>query len=182
MSFAPCLLVPGTARSAMEDYARIFGTGEPWVMTVGDAPDREGLPSDLGHVIHAQVIAGPGAPLLGADGGEAGAAAGAVLHAVADAVTAARVFEALAEAGAVRRPLGPGVLEPGLRRRQRRPGRDLADHGGARGRLSPYGQYTSTTSASAANWTRRAGMANSAGLPARSAWVMPRASADLPDT
>lgn len=112
MSFAPYLLFPGTTRSAMEDYARIFGTGEPWVMTVGDAPEAEGLPADPGHVIHAQVTAGPGAPLMGADGGAAGVGPGAVLHAAADAVTAARVFAALAEGGAVRRPLGPVFWSP----------------------------------------------------------------------
>lgn len=117
MSFAPYLLFPGTAREAFEGYARVFGAGGAWAMTVADAEasgaaGAEGLPRDPGHVIHAQILAGPGAPLMGADGGEAGVSPGAALYAAPDAGTAARVFSRLAEGGEVRRPLGPAFWSP----------------------------------------------------------------------
>jgi PhnB protein len=122
MSFAAYLLLPGTARAAMEDYARIFGAGDLRIMTVGDAsgisPGATGLPGDPDHVIHAQLSAGPGAPLMatddpgGAGGLDGGSSHGTVLHAAPDAETARRVFEALAEEGRVRRPLGPVFWSP----------------------------------------------------------------------
>lgn len=112
MSFAPYLILPGTAREAMEAYARIFGASDLQVMTAGDAPGLPGLPADPGHVIHAQIAAGPGAPLMAADGAPPGAPAGTVFHAATDTTEARRVLDALSEGGTVRRPLGPVFWSP----------------------------------------------------------------------
>lgn len=114
MSFAPYLSFSGTARAAMTAYARIFGASDLQIMSYADAPADQRPPGSPDRVMHAQMSAGPGAPLMAADMPEGMAVPGAatVFHAAASPERAAEIFAALAEGGEVRMALAPTFWSP----------------------------------------------------------------------
>ena len=115
MSFAPYLGFHGTARAAMTFYAEVFGATDLQVMAFGDMPPEAAMPgmaSDA--VMHSQLSAGPGAPLMAADlppyhpgGGNM-----TVYHTAPDAATATAIFTHLAEDGTVTFPLSATFWSP----------------------------------------------------------------------
>ncbi len=117
MAFHPYLFFSnGTCREAFERYQQIFG-GELSAMTNGDAPPGEGMPdADPSGVMHAALMIGD-ALLMGSDDptGDGGAKAGiAVSYSTTDTEQAARIFEALAEGGAVQMPFAPVFWSQGF--------------------------------------------------------------------
>jgi PhnB protein len=116
MSFNPYLFFSGgQCRAAFTKYQEIFG-GNLEVMTVGDMPPgEEGMPgADPDMVLHAALTIGD-ASLMGSDDptGDGGQKIGvSVAHSAADADTAHRVFDALADGGEVSQPLIPTFFSP----------------------------------------------------------------------
>jgi PhnB protein len=116
MSFAPYLGFAGTARAAMTFYADVFGATDLEIMSFADVPPDAAMPgADPTHVMHSQLTAGPGAPLMAADVpphmvGMGGALS--VFHAAPDAARAAEIFNRLAEGGSVSFPMGPTFWSP----------------------------------------------------------------------
>ena len=118
MALHAYLSFPGTARAAMEHYARLFGAADLSIMTYADAPDSDrppGVATDA--VMHADFSIAPGVMLMGADampGMPAGMGGAAVFHAAPDAGRARALFDALAEGGEVLMPFGPTFWSAGF--------------------------------------------------------------------
>jgi PhnB protein len=107
----PYLFFRGTCEEAVRAYARVFGSPEPQIMHVGEAPDS--MPdAEPHHVMHAALQVGDGL-IYASDYPEATAMAGACI-----AVTqktpedSRRVFDALKEGGAVQMELAPTFWSP----------------------------------------------------------------------
>jgi PhnB protein len=117
MPFHPYLFFGGKCREAFARYEEIFG-GEPFVMTMGDAPPGEHpVPPGKEHlVIHAALKLGDGGLLMGSDdimSDEVGPVQGMMVSwSTPDAGEAKRVFEALAEGGTVNQPLIETFFSP----------------------------------------------------------------------
>jgi PhnB protein len=111
MSFNPYLFFSGgQCRAAFTTYQQIFG-GDLQVMTAGDIPPgEEAMPgADPDMVLHAALTIGD-SMLMGSDDptGDDGPKLGfSVTHSAADADSAHRVFDALADGGEVTQPLIP---------------------------------------------------------------------------
>jgi PhnB protein len=118
MAITPYLFFEGRAEEAIAFYAAALGAEVTMRMRFREAPDPP--PPDMlppggeDRIMHAELRIG-GAPLMVSDGACAGAAAFAgfgVSLPAADAAQARRFFDALAEGGEVRMPLGPTFWSP----------------------------------------------------------------------
>lgn len=116
MSFAPYIGFAGNAREAMTFYATAFGAKDLEFQNFSDLPADQRPPGTDGLVMHSQLSAGPGAPLMGCDippgMGVAGMGGTSVFHAAPDVATATRLFAALSEGGNVTMPLAPTFWSP----------------------------------------------------------------------
>jgi PhnB protein len=116
MSFVPYLMFQGDCAEAMAFYADVFGTAAPTIMRYSEAPKGEGVPAS-DRVMHAELALGEGR-LMGSDYPEGMPGdpqqAVSVLHPVADSAAGRRVFERLAEGGAVVMPFGPTFWSKGF--------------------------------------------------------------------
>jgi PhnB protein len=117
MAFRPYLAFAGNCRDAFTRYQQIFG-GELTLLTTADAPEDAGPPppgafSDA--IMHAALINGDEL-LMGADdpsGGFDGNVHGMCVNwSAPDVAAAKRVFDALAEGGAVQMPVGETFFSP----------------------------------------------------------------------
>jgi PhnB protein len=110
MAFHPYLFFGGNCGDAFARYQEIFG-GEPFVMTMADAPPGEHpVPPGKEHlVMHAALKLNDGGLLMGSDdmmSDSVGPVQGMMVSwSTPDAGEAKRVFEALAEGGHVSQPL-----------------------------------------------------------------------------
>ena len=116
MSFSPYIGFSGTAREAMTFYATVFDAQDLQIMNFSDMPADQRPPATDGLVMHAQLSAGPGAPLMGCDippgMGAGGMGGSSVFHGAPDAETATRVFARLSEGGSIEMPLAPTFWSP----------------------------------------------------------------------
>jgi PhnB protein len=115
VAFHPYLFFGGNCRDAFTRYQEIFG-GELVVLTMSDTPSEEPVPpehADL--VMHAALMVGD-TLLMGSDDPTSdsfGPVQGMqVNYATDDADDAKRAFEALAEDGEVRLPIGETFFSP----------------------------------------------------------------------
>ena len=109
MSFDPYLHFQGNCREALQSYAAIFG-GSVQMMTYAEAPDAVAGAPGGERIMHATLVVGARS-LMASDfppgmEGEPQQSV-SISHEAADDATAQRVFDALAEGGAVIMPLGP---------------------------------------------------------------------------
>lgn len=116
MSLHPYLYFTNTARDAMERYHEIFG-GELDIMSAADLPAGDAPPFDVqdDFVVHAALKFGDGDLLMASDdptGDGAGVKGAALNVTVSDRDDARRIFEALAEQGAVEMALGETFWSP----------------------------------------------------------------------
>ena len=117
-AFYPYLFFGGNCREAFARYEEIFG-GELFVMTMGEAPDQEGIPDDKKDlVIHAAIKFDNGALLMASDdpmSDSFGPVQGMqVTYSTDDLGDAKRVFDALSEGGNVTQPLIETFFSPGF--------------------------------------------------------------------
>ena len=110
MAFRPYLFFGGNCRDAFTRYQAIFG-GELTLLTMKDAPGEEAPPPEIADlVIHAAIAVGDDL-LMGSDDPTTdsfGPVHGMMVsYDAADVEDATRVFEQLAEGGAVTQPLEP---------------------------------------------------------------------------
>lgn len=114
MSFNPYLFFSGDCAEAFAFYSRVFGA-DAQVMTNADVPPgTDPMPDDPSSVLHASIELG-GSYLMGSDdpSGDGGPKAGfAVSYSAPDADAVQRIFDALAEGGAVTMPVGPTFFSP----------------------------------------------------------------------
>jgi PhnB protein len=117
MAFRPYLAFAGNCREAFTRYQKIFG-GELVLLTTADTPPDAGPPppgADPNAIMHAALMA-PDALLMGADdlsGSYQGDANGICVNcSLASPTEAKRVFDALAEGGAVQQPMGETFFSP----------------------------------------------------------------------
>jgi PhnB protein len=116
MSFSPYLAFNGNAREAMTFYAEVFGATDLQIMGADTAPADVNMGDMTNRVMHAQLSAGPGAPLMGSDlpaGMSATGLSPTVFHAAADLATAQAAFARLSQGGQVVMPLEPTFWSPG---------------------------------------------------------------------
>jgi PhnB protein len=114
MSFTPYLFFVGRCREAMTAYQGIFG-GQLDIVTAADMPDAPpDVPADA--VMHAALILPTGGMLFASDDPSAtedGPKVGiSVSYAAADPAEANKVFDNLAEGGAVTMPVGETSWSP----------------------------------------------------------------------
>ena len=117
-AFYPYLFFGGNCREAFARYEEIFG-GELFVMTMGEAPDQEGIPEDKkDYVIHAAIKFDNGALLMASDdpmSDSFGPVQGMqVTYSTEDIEDASRVFDALSQGGNVSQPLIETFFSPGF--------------------------------------------------------------------
>jgi PhnB protein len=110
MAFRPYLFFGGNCRDAFTRYQQIFG-GELTLLTMKDAPGQEAAPPEMADmIIHAALTLGDDL-LMASDDPTAdsfGPVQGMMVsYDAADVDDAKRVFEALAEHGAVTQALEP---------------------------------------------------------------------------
>ena len=111
MQLIAYLNFPGTAREAMDFYAKAFGGIVTQRFTYGESPMAEQCgPASADNVMHSQVEipskAGGNAILMGADGPPPHEAGSTCVNIVVDtAEEAERAFAALAEGGTVQFPI-----------------------------------------------------------------------------
>ncbi len=117
MAFRPYLAFAGNCREAFTRYQQIFG-GELNLLTIADMPTDAGPPppgAKADAVMHAALTAGD-ALLMGADdmsGSFKGKVDGMCVNVtLPNAADAKKVFDALAEGGAVQMPLGETFFAP----------------------------------------------------------------------
>ncbi len=116
MAFQPYLFFGGNCRDAFARYHEIFG-GEIFVMTMADAPDAGDVPPEQADmVIHAALTFEDGATLMASDDPTTdsfGPVQGMMVsYSAADPDDAKRVFEALADGGAVTQALQQTFFSP----------------------------------------------------------------------
>jgi len=117
MAFHPYLFFAGNCREAFTRYKEIFG-GELALVRTSDMPKEEQPPDANEDLIMHAALTFDGNLLMGSDDPtteNAGPVRGMMVnYAVADPDEAKRVFEALADAGEIRLPLGPTSFSPGF--------------------------------------------------------------------
>jgi PhnB protein len=116
MSFVPYIMFRGNCAEAMAFYAEVFGADPPVLMRYSEAPEGEGMPPSE-RVMHAELGLADGKLMAsdypeGMPGDEQKAVS--VMHEVADAEKARRVFDRLAEGGVVLMPFGPTFWSQGF--------------------------------------------------------------------
>jgi PhnB protein len=115
MAFHPYLFFGGNCRDAFTRYQEIFG-GELVLLDMNDAPPDVRSPGvDPNLVLHAALKIGDALVMASDDPttDEFGPVQGIqVNYSTTDAADAKRVFDALAEAGQVKAPLGPTFFSP----------------------------------------------------------------------
>ncbi|MGP1357806.1 VOC family protein [Roseicyclus sp.] len=117
MHVTPYLFFPGTCEAAMRFYAEVPGADPPQIMRMSDMPpadqeDMAGMPP--GSVMNAMLKAG-GVEIMASDmpPGEGAGMQGVSIHLALDSVAEAhRVFDAFAEGGEVRMPMGATFWTP----------------------------------------------------------------------
>lgn len=118
MSFTPYIHFQGNCAEAMQAYANIFGATDLQLMRYADAPPSAGMPAgNPDKIMHAQLTAG-GQPLMASDwpDGMIGApqASVSVTHSIADVTRGGKIFDLLADGGAVTMPYGPTFWSQGF--------------------------------------------------------------------
>lgn len=118
MAIQPYLFFDGRCEEALEFYKAALGATVPMLMRFGDAPDQPPPgtmpPGSESKVMHAEIRVGD-ATFMASDGhcGNAARFEGFSLSfQVADAAAARRAFDALADGGEVRMPLGKTFFSP----------------------------------------------------------------------
>jgi PhnB protein len=116
MSFIPYIMFRGNCAEALAFYAEVFETDPPVLMRYSEAPEGEPMPRSE-RVMHGEIGDGNGRLMAsdypeGMDGDEQ--AAVSVTHPVPDVDTGRRIFERLAEGGAVQMPFGPTFWSDGF--------------------------------------------------------------------
>lgn len=116
MAFHPYLNFGGDCRQAFTRYHEIFG-GELVLMSMGDMPGRdEAMPPEQADLIMHAALRFPDGGLLMASDAPMGEYEGMrgvwVSHDVSDMDDAKRIFEALADGGDVRMPMGETFWSP----------------------------------------------------------------------
>ena len=114
MAFHPYLFFNGNCREAFTRYQEIFG-GELFMMKMSEAPSDEPPPADQADLIIHAALTVDGALLMASDDptGKVGAIEGAsVSYSSTDVAEVNRVFEALAEGGAITQPLLATFFSP----------------------------------------------------------------------
>lgn len=106
MQFIPYLNFAGSAREAMDFYARVFGGEVTQRFTYGESPMAEQCgPASADHVMHSQMEVA-GAMLMGADGPPPHDAGSTCVNIAIDTPEEAeRIFAALSEGGSVQCPI-----------------------------------------------------------------------------
>lgn len=117
MQPTPYLFFHGTCAEAMTRYAEIFGSPSPQLFRFSDMPDEAKAqmpPMPADSVMHAALTIGQGQIFASDDpSGETPAMAGCNVNVSFPTVAEAeRVFNALAEGGEVRMPIGPTFFAP----------------------------------------------------------------------
>ncbi len=116
MSFDPYLHFQGNCRAAMSAYQALFG-GELQMMTYAEAPEAPTEQKDSPLILHATLAAG-GRALMASDyppGHEGGPQQGVTIsHEAGSIEEARRVFDALAEGGAVLMEFQPTFWSDGF--------------------------------------------------------------------
>ena len=116
MSFNPYLFFSGNCAEAFQHYQAVFG-GELNVMKQSDVPEDSRTPgASAESVMHASIKLGDSF-LMGSDDptGTGGPMAGlAVAYTSADEAEGKRVFDGLADGGAVTAPFGPTFWSKGF--------------------------------------------------------------------
>ena len=115
MPFHPYLFFGGNCREAFTRYEEIFG-GELTIMTMGEAPDNEGVPAEQADMVIHAAIAADDFLLMGSDDPMSqsfGPVQGMmVAYSTADQSDAERVFAALSDGGEVSQELIPTFFSP----------------------------------------------------------------------
>lgn len=110
MAFHPYLFFGGNCREAFTRYQEVFG-GELVLITSADMPEAERMPGAADDLIMHAALNDGDALLMGSDDpttDDFGPVQGMQVNIeAADAATATRIFEALADGGEIRAPLLP---------------------------------------------------------------------------
>lgn len=122
MKITPNIAFDANAREAFETYARIFGGARLTLFTFGEVPDASVDAEWKDKIAHAwlevgdQAIMGSDSPPPGACGSDASASAasGSIALHLDTVDEARRVFDALAEGGAVLMPFAATFWSPGF--------------------------------------------------------------------
>ncbi|MDH3264630.1 MAG: VOC family protein [Paracoccaceae bacterium] len=116
MSVIPYLHFQGDCARAMQFYAEVFGATDLRMMRYAEAPQAMPEWKDSDRVMHGQMTLGDGV-LMASDfppGQGDPQQAVSVMFTAADAATARRVHDRLAEGGAEIMPFGPTFFSPGF--------------------------------------------------------------------
>lgn len=117
MAFYPYLNFGGNCRQAFTRYREIFG-GELVLLPMSEAPHEEPLPPEQADMIMHAALRFPDGSLLMASDSPGGEFQGMrdmwVSTSTADLGSAKRIFDALADGGEVRMPLGETFWSPGF--------------------------------------------------------------------
>ncbi|TNC69821.1 VOC family protein [Rubellimicrobium roseum] len=114
MTPIPYLFFKGTCEEALRAYARIFGSPEPELMRERDAPEGQSMGGHPDHVMHGSVKIGDGL-LYASDWSQAQPMAGnSICLTVRDTAEGRRLFDALADGGAIEMPYEPTFWSPGF--------------------------------------------------------------------
>jgi PhnB protein len=115
MAFHPYLFFGGNCRDAFTRYEEVFG-GDLTLMSMADAPDSEGMPSDDPDLIIHAALMSDDMLLMGSDDpttDDFGPVQGMMVsYEAADADDARRVYEALADGGQVTQELISTFFSP----------------------------------------------------------------------
>ena len=117
MAFMPYIHFSGTCAEAMAFYADVFGGTDMMMMRYDEAPAGQGG-ADSDRIIHAQFTAG-GTMLMASDFPPGMAEMQQAMNVMTDPATVPegkRVFDRLADGGAVIVPFGPAFWSPGFGR------------------------------------------------------------------
>lgn len=121
MKITPNLTFETNAREAFEAYARILGADRLVLITFSEMPEAPVGPEWKDRIAHAWLEVGDQA-IMGSDnppgvcpsGGETGAASGSIVLHFDATGEARRIFDALAEGGAVLMPFAATSWSPGF--------------------------------------------------------------------
>ena len=114
MAPIPYLFFNGTCEEALRTYARVFGSPEPEMMRSSQAPEGESMGGNPDSVMHGSVKIGDGI-LYASDYSRAEPMAGnSICLTVPNTTEGRRLFDALAQNGAVEMPYEPTFWSPGF--------------------------------------------------------------------
>jgi PhnB protein len=115
MAFYPYLFFGRDCRQAFEFYKQVFG-GELVLITMNDMPPEQPVPPDQGDLIMHAALKFDDQLLMGSDDptrDDVGEVSGMMVnYSVADVADATKAFNALADGGEVRLPIGETSWSP----------------------------------------------------------------------